>query len=54
MIVSRTLIWLVIKIIIKVIIIKGKGEIKKKRELRWHKNTISIGNDLAYYLNMSE
>lgn len=48
------MIWLVRKIIIKIImIIKGK-KTKRKRELRRHKNTISIGNDLAYYLNMSD
>jgi len=34
--------------------IKGKEKKKKREVRRRHKNTISIGNDLAYYLNMSE
>jgi len=32
----------------------GGGKKKKREMRRRHKNTISIGNDLAYYLNMSE
>ena len=38
----------------KLLMIKGKEKKKKREVRRRHKNTISIGNDLAYYLNMSE